>query len=253
MTLATRAGATADPVGKAGLAAMTVRTIDMGTKTRKALEIEDALGDLGASLAGAANRDYATVSSKSWSATSVPPSSILSDVVQNATFPDSEVDREKKRQIDMLRQQEKNGGAIASRVRDILAFGPDHPYGHPAQGLPRTIEGMSQRETWPRSIGTTGSQAVPRWSSSAASRSPGPPSSRASTSAPGAAAPPRRSRFRRRTALPPDASISSIGRTRRRPRSSSSCRRRSARRPTTIRCSSPTRSGAAAGSAHAST
>jgi zinc protease len=146
VTLATRAGATADPVGKAGLAAMTVRTIDMGTKTRKALEIEDALGDLGVSLTGTANRDYATVSFEVLERNVGSALSILSDVVQNATFPDSEVDREKKRQIDMLRQQEKNGGAIASRVRNILAFGPDHPYGHPTQGVPRTIEGLSQAD-----------------------------------------------------------------------------------------------------------
>ena len=54
MTLATRAGAIADPAGKDGLASMVIRTIDMGTKTRKALDIENALGDLGVTLAGSA-------------------------------------------------------------------------------------------------------------------------------------------------------------------------------------------------------
>ena len=55
VTLGTRAGAAADPADKPGLANMVVRTIDMGTKTRQALQIEEALGDLGTSLGGAAH------------------------------------------------------------------------------------------------------------------------------------------------------------------------------------------------------
>jgi zinc protease len=143
VTLVTRAGAAADPAGKAGLAAMTVRTIDMGTKTRKALEIENAFGDLGVTLSGSAARDSANLSFEVLERYVGPALSLLSDVVQNATFPTSEVEREKKRQIDNLRQQENDGNAVASRVRAILAFGADHPYGHPSQGLPRTIENMS--------------------------------------------------------------------------------------------------------------
>ena len=52
VTFVTRAGAEADPAGKAGLAQLTVTQLDMGTPTRKALEIEDALGDLGVALTG---------------------------------------------------------------------------------------------------------------------------------------------------------------------------------------------------------
>jgi zinc protease len=71
---------------------------------------------------------------------------IAADVVQNATFPETEVDREKKRQLDSLAQLEKNGGAVASRVRGILTFGADHPYGHPAQGFPRTVQGITRED-----------------------------------------------------------------------------------------------------------
>jgi zinc protease len=67
-------------------------------------------------------------------------------VVQNATFPEAEVDREKKRQLDALAQTEKNGPAIASRVRGILAYGADHPYGRPSAGLPRTVQAITQAD-----------------------------------------------------------------------------------------------------------
>ncbi|HEU5161905.1 MAG TPA: insulinase family protein, partial [Thermoanaerobaculia bacterium] len=52
--LDTRAGSVSDPAGKTGVAQMTVTNIDMGTPTRKALQIEDQLGNLGTSLFGSA-------------------------------------------------------------------------------------------------------------------------------------------------------------------------------------------------------
>jgi zinc protease len=140
MTLATRAGAIADPAGKDGLASMVIRTIDMGTKTRKTLDIENALGDLGVTLAGAPGRESSTLSFEVLKRNLSPALAIVSDVVQNATFPETEVDREKRRQLDALAQQEKNGPAIANRVRGLLAFGADHPYGRPTAGLPRTVQ-----------------------------------------------------------------------------------------------------------------
>ncbi len=141
--LVTRAGAAADPAGKAGLASMTIRTIDMGTKTRSALQIETALGDLGTTLTGSAQREHAALGFEVLSRNLAPALAIFADVVRNPTFPASEVDREKKRQIDALAQQEKNPAAVAARVRGILAFGAEHPYGRPSQGLPRTVESIT--------------------------------------------------------------------------------------------------------------
>ncbi len=146
VTLATRAGAVADPEGKAGTAHLATVNIDMGTKTRKALEIEDALGDLGTALAGQAARESSRVSFEVLKGNLAPAMAIFSDVVRNATFPESEFDREKKRHLDALSQQAKNAGAVAARVRSILAFGPDHPYGRPVQGLPSTVEGITRAD-----------------------------------------------------------------------------------------------------------
>ena len=146
VSFATRAGAIADPAGAPGTAAMTMRTIDLGTKTRSALAIESALGDLGVTLDGGVQREISTVGFEVLTRNLGPAFAILADVVQRPTFPASEVEREKKRQIDMLAQQEKDPGAIAGRLRGILAFGADHPYGWPAQGFTRTIEALSRQQ-----------------------------------------------------------------------------------------------------------
>jgi len=146
VTLATRAGAIADPEGKAGTAHLTATTIERGTKTRKALEIEDALGDLGTSLNGQATRESSRLSFEVLKSNLVPAMAVFADVVRNPVFPESEFDREKKRHLDNLGQQSKNANAIAGRVRSMLAFGPDHPYGRPVQGLPSSIERITRAD-----------------------------------------------------------------------------------------------------------
>ena len=146
VTLATRAGSGADPAGKGGTAHLAVTTIDLGTKTRKALDIEDAFGDLGTSLAGVAGRESTQLSFEVLKRNLTPAMTIFSDVVRNPVYPAAEIDREKKRHLDALSQQAKNAGQVAARVRAILAFGPDHPYGRPVQGLPSSVEKISRED-----------------------------------------------------------------------------------------------------------
>jgi zinc protease len=146
VSVVTRAGAVADPAGKAGTAQLTLTTIDMGTKTRKALEIEDALGALGTTLTGSAGRESARLGIDVLSRNLSPALAIVADVVQNPTFPEEEVAREKKRLLDAIAQQDRNPNALAARISPMLAFGADHPYGRPVQGLKSTIEPMTRTE-----------------------------------------------------------------------------------------------------------
>jgi zinc protease len=146
VTLAVRAGSAADPVAKPGVAAMTMKTIDLGTPTKKALDIENAMGDLGTALNASTAREFATLDFEVLSRNLSPAFAMLADVAQHATFPESEFAREKTRQLDALAQASKNPNAIAARVRAMLAFGPEHPYGRPVQGLPRTIQSITRED-----------------------------------------------------------------------------------------------------------
>lgn len=146
VTFATRAGSVADPDGKSGLASMVVTTIDSGTKKRKALEIEDALGNLGTELSGFAGREHSVLSFQVLTRNLAPALEIVSDVIRNPVFPESEVDLQKKRTIDNLSQLANNPGAIAARLRPMLLWGSNHPYGRPLSGLPATVETISRED-----------------------------------------------------------------------------------------------------------
>jgi zinc protease len=144
VTLVTRAGAVGDPAGKAGVAHLTTTVVDLGTKTRNALQIEEALADLGTTLTGGAGRESARVGLDVLKRNLSPALAIVADVVQNATFPEQEFAREKKRLLDAIAQQDRDANALAARVRPILAFGPEHPYGRPIQGLRGTVEKITR-------------------------------------------------------------------------------------------------------------
>jgi zinc protease len=144
--LDTRAGAVADPAGKNGVAQMTVTNIDMGTPTRKALQIEDQLGNLGTSLFGSAGLESSVVGMEVLSRNLDPAMAILADVVRNPVFPAEDFDREKKRTLDGLSQLANNPNAVASRIGPMVLFGKDHPYGRPPAGLPSTVSGITRED-----------------------------------------------------------------------------------------------------------
>lgn len=146
VTLATKAGGVRDPAGKEGLADLTVQTIKRGTKTRQALEIEDALGDLGTGLGGSTGYESARINMEVLKRNLSPALTIFADVVRNPSFVVAEVDREKKQRLDLLSQQSQDPNAVAARVGQMVAFGPDHPYGRPVSGLSSTVQGITRED-----------------------------------------------------------------------------------------------------------
>ena len=137
--LAVRAGIVGDPAGKGGTATFVARTMALGTKTRKALEIEDAMGGLGTTLNVNAGREFSSLDVAVLKRNLPAALEILGDVALNPVFAADEVERERKRVLDGLAQDAKNPNALAGRIRPMLAFGRDHPYGRPAKGLPATV------------------------------------------------------------------------------------------------------------------
>jgi len=144
VTLVTRAGAAADPAGKAGVAHLTVTVLDLGTKTRNALETEDAFADLGTTLTSGAGREGARLGFDVLKRNLAPALALAADVVMHPAFPDGELARERKRVLDTIAQQDLDANALAARICPILAFGQDHPYGRPVQGTRGSVEGITR-------------------------------------------------------------------------------------------------------------
>jgi zinc protease len=134
VTLAVRSGSVHDESGKSGAAHVMMTTIDKGTQTRDALEIADELGNLGSGLSATVYRESSALSFESLTRNLSGVMDIFSDVVRNPLFPETEIEREVKRNLDLIDQRKANAQSLAGRLIPSLAFGRDHVYGRPVQG-----------------------------------------------------------------------------------------------------------------------
>jgi zinc protease len=132
--LVVRAGATADPAGREGLAEMTADMLDEGAGGKDALALADAIDYLGARLDTGATWDASTVRLR------VPVSRLeealplMADVALRPDFPDGELQRLRKEALTALLQARDVPGRIASRALAEAVFGTAHRYGRPQGG-----------------------------------------------------------------------------------------------------------------------
>ena len=120
-------GYAADPKDRPGLSDLLAATIDQGTTSRNARQIAEQLQDAGGDLSASASRDALSVSAGVLSSKSSEGLTILADVLQNATFPDSEVALAKRNLLDSLDSQEADPHFLANRALARVMFG-NGPY-----------------------------------------------------------------------------------------------------------------------------
>lgn len=137
ITLVLPGGTSADPAGKSGLAEMTAGLADKGTATRNAEQIAQTLESLGASLSASAGADGTFVSLTAPVGNIMAAGHVMSDVIRNAAFPQSELDRERKRAVDGLQVAMKEPGSLAALVASPMM------YGSAAYGGVTTAESLS--------------------------------------------------------------------------------------------------------------
>ncbi|HVQ39828.1 MAG TPA: pitrilysin family protein, partial [Pyrinomonadaceae bacterium] len=134
MNLVIKSGSAADPQNRAGLASLTADLLDEGTTKRSALDISNALTDMGARLGTGADWDSSSTSLATLTRHLDKALDLYADVVTNPAFNDDELKRARALRLTNLKQQKDNANAIASLVYASILYGRSHPYGHPAAG-----------------------------------------------------------------------------------------------------------------------
>lgn len=135
VTFSIPVGSAADPKGKAGLASLTADMLDEGAGARSAVLVSTALQDLGTSLRTTVTQDGTVFSMTVLKRNFAQAFSIVADVIARPSLDPKEFKRVKDLWKNALLQRSDDPGAVASAVSRIAVFGPDHPYGHPADGL----------------------------------------------------------------------------------------------------------------------
>jgi len=126
-TVAVRGGFAADPSDRPGISELLSKTVDQGTKARPAKQIAQELQAAGGDLSASSHKDFIEIDTAVLASKMDAGLSVLSDVLQNASFPDAEVALAKRNLSDTLRQSESDPSFLATRAMGKVLFG-DHPY-----------------------------------------------------------------------------------------------------------------------------
>jgi zinc protease len=102
--------------------------LDDGTTKRSATDITNQLQAIGANVGAGSGWDSTNVTLSTLTKNLDAALDIYSDVVLNPSFPATELESLKTRQLIGLRQQKANSGAIANVAFNKVLYG-DHPYG----------------------------------------------------------------------------------------------------------------------------
>ena len=148
MQLLVDAGYAADPPTRPGLASMTATMMDEGTESRSALEISEQLALLGASIGSGANLDLNTVSLSALKDKLDPSLELFVDVVRNPSFPESELERQRRQRLAGIQQEKAQPMGMAMRALPPLLYGTGHAYSQPltGSGTVASVEAMNRQD-----------------------------------------------------------------------------------------------------------
>ncbi len=136
-------GFTYDAQHALGTASFAADLMDEGTENRSALELSAELERLGADLSASTSLVDTIVSMKSLKTTLEPSLDLFAEVVKNPSFPEEEIERQRKRRLASIEQEKAQAFSNARRLLGPLLYGEGHPYAQPLTGS-GTIDSVSR-------------------------------------------------------------------------------------------------------------
>jgi len=137
------AGARHESAEHAGLAHLTSKLLTDGTAKRNALQISDALDFIGASLETGCGDDLATISMTILKKDLTVGLQLLAEILTSASFPLTEIDRQKQAIIASIKAKEEDPGTVGSEAFAAALF-PASAYGRPVEGTEASVKRMDR-------------------------------------------------------------------------------------------------------------
>ena len=134
MSMIINAGFATDQKDKAGVANLTMKMLDEGTKTMDGIEISTELTKLGTSLSSGAGLDSSTVSLNTLNENLDESLDIFAEVILEPTFPESQLERLKAEQLNSIAQEKSSPFGVGFRLLPSLLYGKEHAYSAPFSG-----------------------------------------------------------------------------------------------------------------------
>lgn len=141
------AGTSRDTHEKSGVASLTLRLMGLGVQGLMEEQISERFADVGAQPSGRLDADRAGFSLRTLSRTAEREQALdlMARILQQPTFPQAILDREKARVLAGLRESDTRPETIADREFRRLIYG-SHPYGLRGAGEIGTVEKLTRAD-----------------------------------------------------------------------------------------------------------
>lgn len=143
--LVARGGSAQDPAGVEGVASLTTALMREGTTTRSSTEISNTIDFIGGALSVDAGLEYCAANSEVLAKDVDTGLDLFSDVILRPSFPDEEIERQRKQSLAGLDAVKENPRSIASITFSKNVYG-GHPYGHQSFGTRSSLEMLTKRD-----------------------------------------------------------------------------------------------------------
>ena len=140
-----RGGSVLDPSGLAGVAGVATSVMREGTETRGATDISDAIDFVGGSLSVAAGADYCAANAEVLKKDASTGLALFADVILHPTFPEEEIERERKQRLANLAALKEDPSSVASIVFKRDVYGT-HPYGRQMFGTVASLNTITRED-----------------------------------------------------------------------------------------------------------
>ncbi len=138
-----KAGSTADPAGKEGVADLTASLLRKGTKSRTADQIAAELDFIGAQLFGGAGLDFTSGRAEFVKKDLTKGLDIFSECLTGSTFPQTEVEKLLKQNIDGLKSAKDRAQGVIGEYFNAYLYG-NHPYARPVGGDEKSLAALTR-------------------------------------------------------------------------------------------------------------
>ena len=140
-----RGGSALDSTGFEGVAGMTTSIMREGTETRSSTEIANAIDFVGGSLSVAAGADYCAANAEVLKKDVATGLELFADVILRPSFPEEEINRERKQRLANLEGLKEDQSSIASITFNKNAYGT-HPYGRQSFGTKASLDAIERHD-----------------------------------------------------------------------------------------------------------
>ncbi|KYG74559.1 zinc protease [Roseivirga ehrenbergii] len=142
-SLRIKGGMFLDEPTKIGTAALLDNMLMEGTANKTALELQEAIGQLGARISVFASKEYITISGNSLAKNYDKVLDLVEEILFQPRWDEGEFDRVKKSALNSIQQSAANPNAIASNVFNKVLYGKDHIFAYPTSGTTETVSNIT--------------------------------------------------------------------------------------------------------------